>query len=61
MSSLDGRITVTIREACEATGLCRMSIWRLRRDGQLEAVTVRKRKLILVASLMRLLEAGEAA
>jgi excisionase family DNA binding protein len=55
---LDGRFTVTIREACEATGLSRVTIWRLRNDRKLRSVSVGKRKLIDVQSLLDLVTAA---
>jgi excisionase family DNA binding protein len=53
---IEGRLTLTIAQACEATGLSRITLWRLRRDRKLRTVAVGTRKLIVVDSLLRLLE-----
>jgi hypothetical protein len=54
---LAGRITCTILEARNATGLSRMTLWRLRKNRKLRSVSVGSRKLIDVKSLLELLAA----
>ena len=48
------RITCTIAEACEATGLGRTKIYEMLSD--LETVKADKRRLIIVPSLLRKME-----
>jgi len=50
-------LTVTVREACELSGLGPTSIWAFLRDGRLEAVRLPgvRRTLLSYASLARLL------
>ena len=52
-------LTVTVRRACELSGLGPTSIWAFLRDGRLEAVRVPsvRRTLVSYASLARLLAA----
>ena len=51
------RLSCTIAEACAATGIGRTKIYEALSDGRLESVKVDNRRLIIVASLLRLLEA----
>ena len=55
--------TVTVPNACTYSNLCRSTLYNLMRDGKLESRTVGRRRLIVVASLDRLLglEEREAA
>ncbi|WKA29815.1 excisionase family DNA-binding protein [Bradyrhizobium roseum] len=56
------RLSCTIDEACEATGLGRTKLYELIATGQLIATTVGRRRLIMVRSLFALLgEAGVIA
>jgi excisionase family DNA binding protein len=50
------RPTCTIAEACEASGLGRTKIYEALADGRLFSTKVGNRRLILVASLLKLLE-----
>lgn len=50
-----GRLTCSVAEACKASGLGRTKIYTLIAEGCLESTTVGRRRLILVASLQRLL------
>jgi excisionase family DNA binding protein len=51
------RLSCTIAEACVATGIGRTKLYEALSDGRLESVKVDNRRLVLVASLLRLLEA----
>jgi excisionase family DNA binding protein len=48
------RIYGTIRQTCEATGLGHDTIYRLMKSGRLQSITIGKRRLIVVASLLKL-------
>lgn len=48
------RLTCSVAEACDATGLGRTTIYALIAEGCLESTTVGRRRLIYVASLQRL-------
>ena len=50
------RLSCTIAEACAATGIGRTKIYEALSDGRLESVKVDNRRLVLVASLLRLLD-----
>jgi excisionase family DNA binding protein len=52
------RLTCTIDEACEATGLGRTKLYELIGAGHLVTTTVGRRRLIVVRSLLSLLEAN---
>jgi excisionase family DNA binding protein len=52
------RITCTIEEACEVSGLGRSRIYELLADGRLEAVKIDRRRLVKVKSLKALLGEG---
>ncbi|MDA9393106.1 hypothetical protein WN73_21585 [Bradyrhizobium sp. CCBAU 45394] len=49
------RLTCTIDEACQATGLGRTKLYELIGTGQLDTRTVGRRRLVLVRSLHSLL------
>jgi excisionase family DNA binding protein len=51
------RLTCTIDEACEATGLGRTKLYELISAGQLLTTTVGRRRLVLVRSLLLFFEA----
>lgn len=55
--------TITIAQACRYSGLCRSTFYNLMRSNKIESRTVGRRRLIVVASLDRLLglEEREAA
>jgi excisionase family DNA binding protein len=50
------RLSCTIAEACEVTGLGRTKLYQLIGDGHLATTTVGRRRLVLVRSLLSLLE-----
>jgi excisionase family DNA binding protein len=50
------RVTCTIGDACEATGLGRTKIYELIGDGRLVATSVGRRRLVVVASLLTLIK-----
>jgi excisionase family DNA binding protein len=50
------RLTCTISEACEVTGLGRTKLYELIGDGHLATTTVGRRRLVVVRSLLSLLE-----
>jgi excisionase family DNA binding protein len=58
---LHKRLTASIREAKEATGLGESTIYGLIREGTLETVKVGKSRLIKVPSLLRLVESAVPA
>jgi excisionase family DNA binding protein len=49
------RLTCTINEACEVTGLGRTKLYELIGDGHLATTTVGRRRLVVVRSLLSLL------
>jgi excisionase family DNA binding protein len=49
------RLTCTIAEACEATGLGRTKLYELIGSGDVETATIGRRRLVKVRSLRRLL------
>lgn len=53
------RLTCTIAEACEATGLGRTKLYELIGDGRVDTARIGRRRLIKVRSLQRLLEMEE--
>jgi hypothetical protein len=50
------RITCTVPEAVTASGIGRTSLYQAIREGRLQSLTYRKRRLILVRSLLELLD-----
>jgi len=52
------RITCTISEACQASGLGGTKIYQAISDGRLESVKVDNRRLVRIPSLLKLLGAG---
>jgi excisionase family DNA binding protein len=50
------RLSCTIAEACDVTGLGRTKLYELIGDGHLATTTVGRRRLVLVRSLLSLLE-----
>jgi excisionase family DNA binding protein len=49
------RLSCTIAEACEVTGLGRTKLYELIGEGHLATTTVGRRRLVLVRSLLSLL------
>lgn len=56
----DIRLSVTISEACEMTGLSRSSIYRLMDIGALQSRRILGRRVVLMASIRELVENGVA-
>jgi excisionase family DNA binding protein len=54
------RLTCTIAEACEATGLGRTKVYELIGEGCLETTRVGRRRLVFVRSLRTLLKPEQA-
>jgi excisionase family DNA binding protein len=52
------KLTCTINEACEMTGLGRTKLYELIGDGHLATTTVGRRRLVMVRSLLSLLESN---
>jgi excisionase family DNA binding protein len=52
------KLTCTINEACEMTGLGRTKLYELIGDGHLATTTVGRRRLVVVRSLVSLLESN---
>ncbi|WP_407080446.1 helix-turn-helix domain-containing protein [Bradyrhizobium roseum] len=50
------RLSCTIDEACDATGLGRTKLYELIGTGQLITTTVGRRRLVMIRSLLALLE-----
>ena len=50
------RISCTIAEACAATGIGRTKLYEALTDGRVASVKVDNRRLVLVASLLRLVD-----
>jgi excisionase family DNA binding protein len=50
------RLTCTIAEACQATGLGRTKIYELIGKGQIETTRIGRRRLVLVHSLVMLID-----
>lgn len=50
------RLSCTIGQACEATGLGRSKIYMLMGEGLLKTTRVGRRRLVLVGSLLALVE-----
>jgi hypothetical protein len=53
---ISGRITCTIPDACDVSGLKRSSIYKALGSGKLKSVKVGRRRLVLVPSLLQLLD-----
>jgi excisionase family DNA binding protein len=50
------RPTCTIAEACDAVGLGRTKLYELIGDGGIETITIGRRRLVRVPSLLKLLK-----
>lgn len=53
------RLTCTIAEACEASGLGRTKLYELITERQVDTTTIGRRRLVQVRSLRQLLKAGD--
>jgi len=54
------RLTCTIAQACEVTGLGRTTLYELIGEGQVSTTTVGRRRLVLVQSLLSLIESNRS-
>jgi excisionase family DNA binding protein len=52
------KLTCTINQACEVTGLGRTKLYELIGDGHLATTTVGRRRLVVVLSLLSLLDSN---
>jgi excisionase family DNA binding protein len=52
------RLTCTIAEACEVTGLGRTKLYQLISDGHVVTTTIGRRRLVLVQSLLAVVGAS---
>lgn len=52
------KITATVREACEMTGLGKTKLYELMGNGSLQTTTIGRRRLVKVDSLRQLVEAA---
>jgi len=50
------RLSCTIDEACQATGIGRTKLYEEMGAGRVQSTTIGKRRLVLVPSLLRLLD-----
>ena len=50
------RPTCTIAEACEAVGLGRTKLYELIGGGEIDTITIGRRRLVRVPSLLKLLK-----
>jgi excisionase family DNA binding protein len=50
------RLSCTIAEACQVTGLGRTKLYELIAEGHLATTTIGRRRLVLVRSLLSLLQ-----
>lgn len=53
------RLTCTVAEACQATGLGRTKLYGLIGAGHLSTITIGRRRLVLVRSLLELFSSDE--
>ena len=53
---LAARLSATIEEACEATGIGRTKLYQAMQSGAVETMYVGKRRLVLVRSLVALID-----
>ena len=54
------RLTCTIAQACEVTGLGRTTLYELIGKGHVSTTTVGRRRLVLVQSLLSLIEGNRS-
>jgi hypothetical protein len=55
------RLSCTIEEACQATGIGRTKLYEEMTAGRVQTTNVGKRRLVLVPSLLRLIDPQGAA
>ena len=54
------RLTCTIAQACEVTGLGRTTLYELIGEGRISTTAVGRRRLVLVQSLLSLIESNRS-
>jgi excisionase family DNA binding protein len=54
------RLTCTIAEACEVTGLGRTKLYELIGHGQITTTTIGRRRLVQIRSLLSLIEGNQS-
>ena len=54
------RLTCTIADACEVTGLGRTKLYQLIGHGQISTTTIGRRRLVLVRSRLSLIEGNQS-
>ncbi|MBA3525898.1 MAG: helix-turn-helix domain-containing protein [Sphingomonas sp.] len=52
------KLTATVKEACQMTGLGKTTLYDLMARGEIESTTVGRRRLVKVESLRKLVEAA---
>ncbi|MEG8032660.1 helix-turn-helix domain-containing protein [Sphingomonas aurantiaca] len=52
------KITATVREACEMTGLGKTKLYELMNQGALQTTTIGRRRLVKIDSIRALVEAA---
>ncbi|HEY8032039.1 MAG TPA: helix-turn-helix domain-containing protein [Methylocella sp.] len=57
----ENRLAISIDEAVKVSGLGRSSVYQLMNSGEIETAKIGKRRLVLVASLKKLIEGARAA
>ena len=57
----ENRLAISIDEAVTVSGLGRSSVYQLMNSGEIETAKIGKRRLVLVASLKKLIEHANAA
>ena len=55
------RLSCTIEEACEATGIGRTKLYEEIGAGRVETMNIGKRRLVLVRSLVKLIDPAAAS
>jgi hypothetical protein len=53
---LTAKLLCSVQEACSATGFSAQTLYRWMNDGRLESRLVQRRRRIVVASLLKILE-----
>ena len=56
----DERISASVSEFCQISGLGPSSVWKLLREGELQSIAVGRRRLILLASYHQFIERQRA-
>ena len=58
---VDHRLTISVKDAVQAVGLSRPTLYRLLAAGKIDSVKVGERRLLKVQSLLALLETERTA